>query len=299
MNAIILINQGGGTAKGDPDIGSKVEAAMRAAGIAGEVELLDGPDVARRAKEAVEAKAPLVIVGGGDGSQSGAAGAIAGSDTTLGILPLGTLNHLARDLGIPFELDEAAAIIGAGHERRIDVADLNGRVFVNNSALGLYPLMVVDRDAQQKRLCRSKKSAMVIAALRTLVRFRHARITICAEGDRLPIDTPLLFVGNNDYAVALPTPGERESLTEGKLCVLVLRKKGRWGLFAVAIRTLFNHARDDDMIRLDAVEQLRVESRRGHFTVSVDGETEQCKSPLTYTIHKAALRVMAPTPEPE
>ena len=297
MKAIILINRSGGTAKGDDQIGPKVEAAMRAAGIEGEVELLDGAGVARRAKEAVEAGAELIIAGGGDGSISAAAGAIAGTEAILGILPLGTLNHLARDLGIPFDIEQAAAIIGAGHDRCIDVADLNGRVFVNNSALGLYPLMVVDRDAQQKRLGRSKKSAMVIAALRTLVRFRHARITICADGERLAIETPLLFVGNNDYAVALPTLGQRKSLVDGKLCVLVLRKKGRWGLFAVALRTLFNRARDDDMIRLDAVETLRVESCRSYLTTSVDGETEQLQSPLEYSIRKSALRVMGPLPQ--
>ena len=294
--AIILINANGGTAKGDDQIGDKVRAALDAAGIEGEVELLDGPAVARRAREAVAANAPLLIAGGGDGTISAAAGAAAGSDTVLGILPLGTLNHLARDLGIAFDLTEAAAVIGAGTEQRIDVAELNGRVFLNNSALGLYPLMVVDRDAQQKRLGRSKKSAMAIAALRTLVRFRHARITLCADGDRLAIETPLLFVGNNDYAVALPTAGKRETLSDGRLCVLVLRKKGRWGLFAAAARALIGRTRDDDMIRLDAVEQLRVESRRSHLIVSVDGETELLQSPLDYRIRKGALNVMAPYP---
>ena len=111
MKAIILINHGGGTAKGDPDIGPKVEAALRAAGVDGEVELLDGPGVAARAKEAVEAGAPLVIAGGGDGTISAAAGAIAGSETVLGVLPLGTLNHFARDLGVPFDLAGAAGSV--------------------------------------------------------------------------------------------------------------------------------------------------------------------------------------------
>ena len=294
MKPVILINRAGGTAKGDPDIGPTVEAALRAAGIDGEVELLDGPGVAERAREAVAARAPLIIAGGGDGTQSAVAGAIAGSDSVMGILPLGTLNHLARDLGIPFDLTEAAAVIGAGQERRIDVADLNGRVFVNNSALGLYPLMVVDRDAQQKRLGRSKKFAMAVAAARALARFRHSRITICADGERMAIETPLLFVGNNDYDVALPRPGDRQSIEAGKLCVLVLRKKGRWGLFAAAARALVGRTRDDDMIRLDAVEQLRVESHRRHLTVAIDGETEVLQSPLTYSIRKGALRVMAP-----
>lgn len=294
MEAIILINQSGGTAKGDPAIGQKVSAAMRAAGIRGDVELLDGADVARRAKEAVDAKAPLVIAGGGDGSISAAVGAIAGSETVLGVLPLGTLNHLARDLGIPFDIEKAAAIIGKGNERRIDIAELNGRIFVNNSALGLYPLMVVDRDAQEKRGGRSKKFAMVVAAARTIVRFRHSRVTICADGDRLQIDTPLLFVGNNDYDVALPAAGKRKSLDSGKLCVLVLRKKGRWGLLGMALRALLGQTRDGDMIRLNAVQELRVESRRSHLTASIDGETKQIQAPLTYRIRPGALRVMAP-----
>ena len=294
MDAIILINRSGGTAKRDPEIGAKVEAAMRAAGIKGEVELLDGAGVARRAKEAVAAKAALVIAGGGDGSISAAVGAIAGSETVLGVLPLGTLNHLARDLGVPFDINKAAAIIGEGHERRIDVAELNGRIFVNNSALGLYPLMVVDRDAQEKRLGRSKKLSMAVAAARTIIRFRHSRMMICADGDRVQIDTPLLFVGNNDYDVALPAAGKRASLDAGKLCVIVLRQKGRWGLLGMALRALFGLTRDNDMVRLNAVEELRVESRRNHLTASIDGETEQLQSPLTYRIRPGALRVMAP-----
>ena len=293
-DAIILINQGGGTAKSDLEIGAKVEAAMRAVGIQGEVELLDGAGVVRRAKEAVAAKAPLIIVDGGDGSISAAVGAIAGSVTVLGVLPLGTLNHLARDLGVPFNIEKAAAIIGGGYERRIDVAELNGRIFVNNSALGLYPLMVVDRDAQEKRLGRSKKLAMAVAAARTIVRFRHSRMMVCAGGDREQIDTPLLFVGNNDYDVALPEAGRRETLDSGKLCVLALRLKERWGLLGIALCALLGFTRGDDMIRLDAVDELRIESRRSHLTASIDGETEQLLSPLTYRIRPGALRVMAP-----
>ena len=294
MDAIILINRTGGIAKNDPEIGRKVAAAMHAAGIGGEIELLDGASVAKRAKEAVAANAPLVIAGGGDGSISAVVRAVAGTETVLGILPLGTLNHLARDLGVPFDIDKAAGIIGEGRVRRIDVAELNGRIFVNNSAIGLYPLMVVDREAQQKRLGRSRKFAMVTAAVRTIMRFRHNRVTICADGDRVKIDTPLLFVGNNEYCVALPAPGKRERLDAGMLCVLVLRKKGRWGLLATALRALMGLTSEDDMVRLDSVQSLRVESHRSHLTASMDGETEQIQSPLTYCIRPGALQVMAP-----
>ena len=141
---------------------------------------------------------------------------------------------------------------------------------------------------------RSKKLAMAVAAARTIVRFRHGRVTICADGNRMQIDTPLLFVGNNDYDVALPAAGKRQSLDSGKLCVMVLRQKGRWGLLGMALRALLGRARNDDMIRLDAVDELLVESLRSHVMASIDGETERLQSPLTYRIRPGALSVMAP-----
>ncbi|WP_293941424.1 diacylglycerol kinase family protein [Sphingomonas sp.] len=296
VKAVILINHGGGTAKRDPEIGPKVEAALRAAGVDGEVELLDGPGVAARAKEAVEAGAPLIIAGGGDGTISAAAGAIAGSETVLGVLPLGTLNHFARDLGVPFDLAGAAAVIGAGHERRVDAADLNGRVFINNSALGLYPLMVVDRDTQEKRLGRSKKFALVVAGIRTLARFKHQRLTLTVNETRGgSVETPLLFVGNNDYSLEMPAAGSRRALDEGRLCVMVLRKKGRLGRLAASLRALTGRMRGDDMVRLDNVQRLRVSSHRSVLAVAIDGETEHLKPPLDYRIRAGALRVLAPS----
>lgn len=292
--AVILINRGGGSAGGE-DVADQVRTALAAAGIDGEVELLDGAGVAKRAAEAVKAKAPLVVAGGGDGTISAAAGAIAGSDTLLGVLPLGTLNHFARDLGIHFDLSKAAAVIGAGIERCVDVAELNGRLFINNSAVGLYPLMVLDREAQQKRLGRSKRLAMLVASARTFARFRHQRLALTInEAERATLDTPLLFVGNNDYRVALPAPGRRASIEDGRLCVFVLRKNGRLGLAAATLRALLGVTRQDDMIRLDDVQRLRVSSRRSRLAVAIDGETERVKPPLDYRIRPGALRVLAP-----
>src|SRR4029079_14151203 len=120
----------------------------------------------------------LLVVGGGDGTISAAASALVGTDTRLGILPLGTLNHFARDLGIPTDLDEAAQLIARGHVRRVDVGEMNGRIFINNSAIGLYPLMVVDRDLQRRRLGRSKRVAMLVASLRTLARGQPPRLAV-------------------------------------------------------------------------------------------------------------------------
>jgi len=287
MEAATILNRD----KGDR---AAVEAALHAAGIEGPVEPVDGPRIEKRVRALVEQGEKRVIVGGGDGSIGAAAQALAGSDVALGILPLGTLNHFARDLGISSDLAKAAALIAEGRDRAVDVAEVNGRTFVNNSAIGLYPLMVVDRDSQQHRLGRSKRLAMLVASFRTLSRFHDHRLTLTTGEGRSSVDTPLLFVGNNDYRVAMPGAGRREALDDGHLCVLVMRKKGVPGFLAATARALVGLTHHDDMVRFDNVELLRVDSRRPSLTVSIDGETCAMAPPLEYRIRKRALRVIAP-----
>lgn len=292
---VVLLNRGGGAVAADPKIPDKVRKALRAAGVDAKVELIEGGKCEVRCRALAERRDEVVIVGGGDGTISAAAAALAGTDTILGIIPVGTLNHFARDLGIPTDIEEAAALIAKRPERRVDLAQMNDRVFINNSAIGLYPLMVVDRDAQRRRLGRSKRLAMMVASIRTLARFNHQRLTLTVnEEEKGRIDTPLLFVGNNDYRVDIGAPGQRESIEDGTLSVFVMRKKTRRGLIAASIRALFNRARHDDMVRIEDVQRLRVESRRSMLAVSLDGEVVRVEPPLDYKIRKKALRVIAP-----
>jgi diacylglycerol kinase family enzyme len=289
----ILLNRGGGAVAADPQIAGKVRKAFKAAKIDARVETIDGGDYEMRCRAIAMRGDELLVVGGGDGSISAAASALAGSKTALGILPLGTLNHFARDLGLPTDIAEAAQLIARGRKRRVDVAEMNDHIFINNSAIGLYPLMVIDRDQQRKRLGRSKRLAMIVASVRTLVRFNHQRLTLTINDEKERIDTPLLFVGNNDYRIDLGAPGQRESLDDGTLSVFVMRKKTRGGLIAASIRALFNRSRDDDMEKIDGVQRLRVGSHRSMLAVSLDGEVVHAAPPLDYKIRKRALRVIA------
>lgn len=287
MGAAVILNR----SKGDR---GEVERALSDAGIAAQVEAVDGGEIRARAEAAVSDGAELVIVGGGDGSVSRAAQAIVGSEATLGILPLGTLNHFARDLGIPMAIDEAARIVASARPQPIDVAEVNGRVFVNNAAIGLYPLMVMDREAQQVRLGRSKRLAMLVASLRTLANFHRQRLTLSVDGGAARVDTPLLFVGNNDYRLALPAAGQRDRLDDGRLCVMVMRKKHVPGFLAAVARALIGIPRSDDMVRLDSVRHLRVDSERSMLELALDGETVAMKPPLDFRIRPNAMRVMVP-----
>jgi YegS/Rv2252/BmrU family lipid kinase len=290
----VLINCNAGTVGDGPDIGDRIREAFARTGIETDVELVEGGKCEVRCQAIADRGDQLVVVGGGDGTISAAASALAGTQTLLGILPLGTLNHFARDLGVPLKLEEAAQLIARRPERRVDVGQLNDRLFINNSAIGLYPLMLVNRDLQRVKLGRSKRLAMIIASLRTLWRFGHHRLTLTVNDQEARVDTPLLFVGNNDYRTDLGAPGRRESIEEGALSVFVMRKKTRTGFIAATVRALAGRSRDDDMVKIEHVERLRVSSQRRSLAVSLDGEVVRAKPPLDYRIRKKALRVIAP-----
>jgi len=290
VKARVLINRGGGSAGSR----AQVERALASAGINAVAEWLDGPEIAGAAKEAVQDGLGLVIAGGGDGTMSAVAGALAGTRTRLGILPLGTLNHFARDLKIPLDLGEAAALIASGKARSVDVAEVNGHIFVNNSAVGLYPLMVIDREAQESRLGRSKRWAMLVASARTLIRFSSERLTLTVNDEKKPIETPLLFVGNNSYRLEMPEAGTRERLDRGELFVLVLRRTSRLGFCLASLRALAGRTRQEDAVRIEDVRALRVDSGRSRLAVSLDGETAHLETPLDYRLRPNALKVIAP-----
>ena len=297
MKLPVLINPGGGSA-GDDAI-ERVKAALAKAGIDAQVEEVAGPELGARATELANRGAKTVVACGGDGTLSAVGGALAGTQAALGIMPLGTLNHLARDLGISFDLDEAAATLAAGHRQQIDVAELNGQVFVNNSAIGLYPLMVADREGQQERLGRSKKFAMLVAGVRTLFRFHHYRLSLTVnDGETATLETPLLFVGNNLYRTTMPRAGCRDRLDDGKLSVVITRKSGRAAMIHAMLLSLIGRASASQLIELDDVARLRVAGRRSEITVSADGETLHLPLPLDYRIRPGALTVIAPAKTP-
>ena len=298
MKVRVIVNRQGGTLKAAGEEGeARLREAFAAAGVEAEIRLTDPEEISGALAEAAEAPGlDAVVAGGGDGTLSCAAGHLAGTGRPLGILPLGTLNHLARDAGIPTAIEEAAALIGTGHVRAIDVAEVNGRIFVNNSSVGLYPEMVRLREAEQERSGRGKRLAMLSASLATLRHFRRHRLWISAEGLEAPIDTPLLFVGNNRYAVNLFGLGRREALDQGELCIYAIRAHSRTGLFWAGIRGLFGRLDQQRDFVTFYVSEAEVSSSREVMTISADGETVRVEMPLRYRIRPKALKLIVPAP---
>ena len=295
MKILVILNSDAG--KGSSlDVDSKTEEiakAFQAVGVDAEIACPGVPDLTAFTQKAAISRFDAVIAAGGDGTISAVAAALAGTLIPLGILPLGTLNHLAKDLNIPFDLQEAVRTIAAGKIREIDVGEVNGRIFVNNSSIGLYPKAVRKRDQEMIRLGRGKWPAMLDASLRVLLRFPLITIRLETPQGSLTRTTPFLFVGNNKYEMKFLRVGDRPSLEHGELCAYLLKQTGRLSFLRILLMGILGlkHDKDFDFI---FSREFQVQTRRSRIIVSADGQLVALDTPLRYRIRPKALRVFAP-----
>lgn len=288
----VLVNRSGGTAasKGDK-LGEEIEAAFAKAGVAIELQLVEG-DALAGAANAVAGQ-PLVVVGGGDGTLGRLAGILAERGSTLGILPLGTRNHLARELGVPLDLPGAAALIAAGTVRTIDLARVNGEPFINNASIGLYPQLVREREQRNT----PKWIAAIPASFAALSRIKHHRLHLASPGRGKDGDivTPMLFVGNNHYTLDAGQIGKRDALDGGVLSIYAVAARRRIALVGFAIRTLFGRSRrDSDFAAIGDTPEFEVRGRSDDIDIALDGEVMTLKMPLRFECQAGALKVVAP-----
>jgi diacylglycerol kinase family enzyme len=244
----------------------------------------------------VDGGATLVVAAGGDGTANAVASRLVDRDVSFGILPQGTLNHFARDAGIPFDLDAAVEVIAAGHCRLCDVGDVNGHLFLNNSGIGLYPRIVSERERDQRRRGAGKWPAMLRATWDVLRHPSSIDVAVCVDGETLHRRTPFVFVGNNGYISEGLGLGRRTRLDDGVLSLYILRRKSALGFLWLALRSLLgigSRARDFDAFGTTEVE---VRLPQQEIEVSTDGEVLRLACPVRYGIRPRALRVLAPPP---
>ena len=292
-DVVVLLNaaSGGGN---DDALAARIAGLFEDAGASADVRLVRGGDDLGQALQAAIARRPdAVVAAGGDGTVSTVAAALAGGPIALGVLPLGTLNHFAKDMQLPLELEPAVERVARGELRRIDVGEVNGRIFINNSSLGLYPDIVRDRERQQRRLGRGKWPALIWATMGALRRFPFLSVRLLVDGREGLRRTPFVFIGNNVYRMEGFAIGERERLDSGCLSLYVAQRAGRLRLLLLALRALFGkleQARDFDATRAAGID---VESRRRRLRVATDGEITVMTPPLHYRIRPASLAVIA------
>ncbi len=301
MNTAVIINQHGGSSTGaDNDLTVEtIRAAFARCGAQCTVLAVAGDKIADAARQAVQDGFEKIIAGGGDGTISTVASVLAGTPIPMGILPLGTLNHFARDIGLPLSLEEAVETTVHGVQKRIDVAEVNGHVFINNSSLGLYPHVVRRRDGFIERLGIGKWSAMALAFLRVFGKLPLYTLLVEVQGKPETITTPLVFIGNNRYDMSLLELGNRTRIDAGELCVYIARCSGRLCLFRFALRTLFGVPDQSKNFEYLVVRQIRINARQRLVRVARDGEVANLTSPLHYRIRPLDLVVMVPQQKDE
>ena len=288
----VFINESAGD--GEPEkLSKRLAELFRANGVDARITLAAGDEMAGRIRDAVSTKPRMIVAGGGDGTINGVASAIVGTDIVLGVLALGTLNHFAKDLKVPLELEDAVRVIATGRVVRVDTGEVNDRLFLNNSSLGLYPDIVEDREEQQERHGRSKWIAFARAAATALRRYPFLDVRLLVDGKELRRRTPFVFIGNNEYQMEGLDAGERERLDGGQLSLYVAHRTGRLGLLRLAVRALFGRleqARDFDIV---LAEEFTIETHHAVLRVATDGEVTEMKTPLRYRIRAQSLQVMA------
>lgn len=271
----------------------KARVALAAAGV--EVEEAE-PDELRRHLEGVVAEgAKRILVAGGDGTIASAATLVAGTSTELAILPGGTLNHFARDHGIPTDMDEAARVASAGTIKPVDLGRVNDRVFLNTSAIGAYVPFVRVRERFEPRF--GYAIASFLAFIRMFSSLRTFDVELEVEGVRKSYRSSLVFIGVGERDLKLPALGSRVRNGKRGLHVMVVQGRRPARLFAVALAGIAKGTRQAARLpQFDSfiVDSCRVDLRRSSPTIALDGELKMMVTPLQYRLERDAFRLLVP-----
>ncbi|HEV2845557.1 MAG TPA: diacylglycerol kinase family protein, partial [Thermoanaerobaculia bacterium] len=291
----VIVNRRAGTVVSEGLDAEALQRIFRNAGVEADVRLLPGEEIEAATREAVAGGAEVVVAGGGDGTIRTVASVLVEERVPMGVLPVGTLNHFARDLGIPTELPEAVRVLVTGTVRALDVAEVNGEVFVNNSILGFYPPVVRVRDWQRRRLERGKWWATLTAAFKVLPKLPSLHVRLKADGLEIDHKTRFVFVGNNEYEFHAFRYGARCRFDSGSLYIYIDKSRTRLGLLAVALLGLVRDVKRTDRFERWQLPELTIETRKKAVPVYLDGEVTVMNPPLRYRTRPLALRVLLPS----
>lgn len=298
----MILNDQAGSPR--PDSGTapaEIRAAFAAAGVDAEVDEVPPAELGPHVHAAVATRPDAVVVGGGDGTIRTAAALLADTGIPLGVLPLGTFNHFAKDLGLPTDARAAIALLASGRTHVIDLGEVNDEVFINNCSIGAYAEAVRRRDALRANGARGKLWAMARASYTTFRRLKRLPFELSvvhgsngAEPEPVRrVRTPLLFVGNNRYSGQLLDHSRRERLDAGELWLYTVRAHRDLAVLRLMLRAVFRRLDEVADLEAEAVTRFVATCRSAHVPVALDGELAPLHSPFRFRIRPGALRVLA------
>lgn len=279
---VMVYNSGSGSAIPRPEL----KAAFLKAGLEPVLyPLRKGLDIQAEARKL---KCECVVAVGGDGTIRAVASQLVGTQLSLGVIPAGTLNHFAKDMQIPTDLEQAVEVIAGGRKRKIDVGQVNGVYFLNNSSVGVYPRMVKRREASRL----PKWPAAALGMWRVLRDLKVYNLSIKTKSESLTVPCSFVFVGNNSYRLDKKGFNNRTSLWEGSLSLYVIKNRSRAAMFLVFLRTLTGIKEDKNTFISKSYEQFAMDLEPRAVSVAFDGEVADMTAPLTYRLVPKSLLVL-------
>lgn len=251
-----------------------------------------GSDLHKLTEEAIANGAKIIVAGGGDGTISTIAQHLAFKDhLTLGILPLGTHNNFAKDLGIPEKIEDAMEIITSGIVEKINLGEVNGHYFVNNSSIGLYPRIVLKRE--QREMAGVKRLfAFSRAVVSTLINFKKYKIQINSGNIVQERISPMVFVGNGDYNLNTVGIAKRRKPGQGRLSLILFKNPSRLGLISIVLKDFLNLLQDDKNVEQYFLDKFQINTPEKQINVACDGEIALLQTPLVYSCHRNAMNIL-------
>ena len=292
MRVAVFVNASAGSAGIVTD--ETLEKLFRDMKISARIRLTAENELDAALDEALRGSIDAVVAAGGDGTLSTIASRLAGTGIPMGVLPLGTHNHFAKDLGIPMELQDAVACIARCAPRPVDTGEVNGHVFINNSSIGAYPAIVEEREEKRARLGVPKWIGNIIGLVKVLRRWPLMHVQLELDGRSFTRTTPFVFVGNNEYRFSPGKDRLRERLHAGELCIFTIRARNLWTLVRLFWLSLWNRLDEAHDFESFFGRELTIRSQRKHLRVSRDGEICRLESPLHYRIRPGELLVFRP-----
>jgi diacylglycerol kinase family enzyme len=294
IHAIVNCKAGSALNIDTKSLESDITAAFTEAGYSVVVETAEPADVETRLKQAKATAPDVILVGGGDGTVRSAAQCLLESGIALAVLPMGTLNRMARDLNIPLAPADALKALAGGSMKNIDAAEVNGRIFLCNSLIGLPPKISMKR----QRLRGTTLWQRVRGYFRLLREISATRqriaVLIDNQEERSNLRVLSLAVSNNLYSEKPSLVLTRPELDHGRLGIYISKHRSGMGMLGVLIRAALGFWDGDPNLDKMSAERLTVRTTDEDIKVSNDGEVETLKMPLQYRIHAKALKVLAP-----
>lgn len=291
---IIIFNRGSGAQKEHEHLAE----LLRKCDVEAQLVPTKGADVCQVAAEAARGRDELIVAAGGDGTIGAVCSALVGTDKTLGVIPSGTFNFFARQLNIPLDQEEAIRLLPTGGTKEVDLGEVNGKVFINNAAIGLYPAALRDREQAYRKFGRKRLIAYLSGALALMRRHRHLmRLRLSADGDEQAIKSQFVFVCTNQGQLDFYRIKGGECLAQGALAVYTAPPLNRWQIVQLGFQMLTRRLDQTDDYEAMCARDLWIDTRRPQVEVAIDGERTMLSTPLHFRMRQRALRVRVPAAE--